>query len=353
MNKFSMGVLLTLSLSSIAYAQGTTSTSEEPQSITAAGKVKFNMLMQAWALTDTMETSATGVGQLNFRIRRAELKFSGDIDENVRWFVMVDPAKSMTVPTAATNNNKVLQDFGIAYSFVKPLEITIGQFKVPTTAEGLRSSADLLLPERSIVGRTWGDKRQPGAMLTFKHEMITAQAMAANGQKPNVDDNNASKDLAFRVEAKPIDDLKVGAFDYLSDGRAKSATSATLQSSMGANISYSPNDLYLGAEGVLGESEDASGNSIKSQGLMGDVAYKVTTELQPVFRYETYTPNTDSGLTSSAYTLGVNYYLKKNNAKVQLAGTVYHNMTGNNGTTAASTTTRDGTAVTLGFQASL
>jgi len=84
-----------------------------------------------------------------------------------RYFLMIDPAKLVPAPggpnIAAKN---MVQDFGLSYAIVPELELTVGQFKAPTTAEGLDSSGDLSLPERPLVGRTFGDKREMGIRAT-------------------------------------------------------------------------------------------------------------------------------------------------------------------------------------------
>jgi hypothetical protein len=116
------------------------------------GKAKFDLLLQAWTLNDTTSTGP----KLNFRMRRAEIKFSGSVADDSRWFVMIDPTKSLRISTTgtltSTNDNKVLQDLGVAFSITPELEIIAGQFKIPTTAEGLESSGELLmLPETTAI----------------------------------------------------------------------------------------------------------------------------------------------------------------------------------------------------------
>ena len=126
------------------------------------GSAKLNLLLQPWFVADSTSTAAKN----NFRARRTEVKLSGNLNPDSRWFVMFDPAKSLkTGAVASSNDNKILQDLGAVYQPLSGFEVTGGQFKIPTTAEGLDPSGDLPLPERSLMGRTYGDKRQLGGAI--------------------------------------------------------------------------------------------------------------------------------------------------------------------------------------------
>ncbi|MEK7356287.1 MAG: porin, partial [Bdellovibrionota bacterium] len=127
--------------------------------IVPTGNAKLGLLLQYWLVNDSTGTN------LNNRLRRAEIKLAGSVAENTRWFVMVDPAKTMrTGAIAQTNDNKILQDLGIGFSVCPEIEVLFGQFKTPTTAEGLDSTSELLFVERAYFARTFGDRREPGVM---------------------------------------------------------------------------------------------------------------------------------------------------------------------------------------------
>ena len=111
---------------------------------------KGNALLQAWTIDDN--TVHPGTPSLNFRLRRAELKASGQVVPGARYFVMLDPAKAIRADAA---DNRVLQDLGLVYTIVPGVDVTAGQFKLLTNAEGLASSVELLLPERSRPSRLW------------------------------------------------------------------------------------------------------------------------------------------------------------------------------------------------------
>lgn len=312
-----------------------------------AGKAKFNGLLQAWGLYDS---KATSIGKFNFRLRRAEIKLSGSVIENTRWFVMIDPAKTLKVTdttvsgktfgaVSASNDNKILQDVGVAWSICPDLELVVGQFKTPTTSEGLESSSELLFPERSIVARTWGDKREPGAMINYKYSLLKFMAMVSNGQNPNVDDTNNEKDLNLRAEAKPTDEVQVGVFNTAADFKYSK------KSRIGMNAKYAPSAWLFRGEGVY-----ANDNSTATWGWVFDVAYTIAEKWQPAFRYDSIR---NTQYTSYGTTFGLNYLMSKHNAKIQAAVGILNDLTGNSGGTYAVQRGTSGVLSVLSFQAAI
>ena len=124
------------------------------------GTLKVGGLFQGWAFWDGNDNDRA-------RIRRTELKFAGDIlgDERFKYTVMIDPVQVQEDNT----RRSVLQDafFTVDHMpFLPHHKLDLGQYKLPLTEEGLRSSAKLDTAERSLIGRTFGDQRDIGAMLT-------------------------------------------------------------------------------------------------------------------------------------------------------------------------------------------
>lgn len=316
--------------------------------------IKLNALVQAWLFNDTVTTPKP-----NFRLRRAEVKVTAQAAENVKAFVMVDAAKaistsSTTVVTAVTPattgtvngvntsaDTKILQDLGVAITLVPDLEVTLGQFKTPTTAEGLESSSELLLPERSIIGRTFGDKREPGGMISYKYSLVKTMLMVSNGQATNVDDVDNNKDLTLRVEAEATPDLKIGAFTQAAN------FSYGTRARHGLNIKWTMGDFLAKVEGVL---QSMNNDSVKSNGFVVESAYKYD-KWQPVVRFEYYKPVTSVAVTGKAFTLGVNYLINGPKVKVQAAMTNGWDYT--IGTTQSVVAGKNGTALYLVFSAAI
>lgn len=55
------------------------------------GTVKFSGLIQAWYMGGMPDVTNT------VRLRRAEVRFVGDISPSTRWTLMVDPSKTISV----------------------------------------------------------------------------------------------------------------------------------------------------------------------------------------------------------------------------------------------------------------
>lgn len=161
---------------------------------TGGAKLKVSGLVQGWY------TAADAAVVDTFRLRRAELKFSGDMSPSIRWVVMVDPAKALSlsattstidgqnVVTAASigQSGRVLQDAFVAMT-VKPwMVVEFGQQRVPLTYEGgAQPSSKLDTVERALFmtdkfrSSGYGDMRDLG--LTFRGKFAKGQLEYAAG----------------------------------------------------------------------------------------------------------------------------------------------------------------------------
>lgn len=299
------------------------------------GKARFNSLLQMWALNDTTSSAS----KFNFRARRAELRFSGTLDETTRWFLMADAAKSLkTGAISAANDNKILQDLGIAFAVAPDLEFIAGQIKVPTTAESFDSAAELLLPERSVEARAYGERREPGVMSTWKHGNVKLSAMVSNGQAANVDDTNNNKDVNARAEFAPDDQLKISAFTTLGDFKYSA------KGRWGAGAKFTTGPWLARAEGT-----HANDSGVKSNAWVADGGYAWNEHFQSAMRIEgVETPS----LHARSGTLGLNYFLAGHRSKIQAAYTALHDLSGTSGSPAVAGGA-GGSLVTVNFQAAI
>ena len=180
---------------------------------------KIGLLLQTWAYNDT-----TFEAKSNFRVRRAEIKLTGKTSPELRYFFSIDPAKSLKEGAISkTNDNKILQDLGIEYAFTPEFKVTAGQFKAPNTVESFTSSGELLLVERSIISRNYGDNRETGLMMSFENEKLKTKLMLSNGGKTNTSDDNSAKDLHARIDYSPFENLSLGTFATYADARQSKA----------------------------------------------------------------------------------------------------------------------------------
>src|SRR5205085_1236583 len=96
-----------------------------------------------------------------------------------------DPAKPEQVnvkqPVSAVS---MLQDVYLTFQF-PIVDISLGQFKTPVSWEGYNSSSKLLFPERALVSRMFGDKRDLGLRLAKTFKRFGYSAGLFNGAGAN------------------------------------------------------------------------------------------------------------------------------------------------------------------------
>jgi hypothetical protein len=170
---------------------------------------KFGGLLQIWNASDL----GVSTGSASIRVRRAEFRVSGSPLPKLDYLVMADTAKTLS----SSGDNKILQDVRIGLNWESGFAFWMGQFKAPTTLEGLRSSGALWFPERSLVSRTFGDQRQTGVQFRHTGGPVRGFLMFSNGATGNVSDPNYTKDVSARVETVLVEDLTIGAFSAAID----------------------------------------------------------------------------------------------------------------------------------------
>jgi hypothetical protein len=378
---------------------------------TPFGKSKLDALVQFWGVNDTsLGVAGTPLPAFNMKIRRAEIGLSGAVTDTTHYGIMVDPSRlqwtgganlTTTSPYWETDTS-LLRDAWISQQLVIPeLELKVGQFKTPTTAEGLDSNAELMFPERSMVARTFGDDYEPGFQIGYKAPMWKVVGMMSNGHGPNTDDFATStttnpgaagagpvpagatnpsvenrpnnKNLSFRGDVKPMEMVSAGAFTTLTNFAYSDRFAA------GVNVRVMPiEDLVIRFEGVRGRQtvDAATGGvvttatanqiDIPMNGWTVDVGYQYG-DFQPVFRFETQQAqqvgSTSNSVDGRDITFGMNYFFSKHNYKLQFAYSILNNVNGSafGSTTGTQTATGmsypqqgySGGLAVLAFQAAL
>ncbi|MBI3131531.1 MAG: hypothetical protein HYZ13_09415 [Acidobacteria bacterium] len=222
----------------------------------AQAQVKISGLVQVWwNLTTpsdlrnnstTLPTAAGGRTYYNLRsefrentfaVRRTELKASGKITDDLDWEVMMDPSIS------PSTTNSILQDAVLAYKAGGGFTFKVGQMKAFQTLEGMTSSSELLFVERSQMGRTLGDVRQRGAAGSYSWgdgSSFGGRATVGlfNGA-PKVNDSNAAKDVAVRLDFTAAKMHHFGAYGLrgttdLNDKDSSALTARTFTGAVGA-----------------------------------------------------------------------------------------------------------------------
>lgn len=300
-----------------------------------------------------------GINASTFRVRRAELVIKGEIMKQVIFGAMIDPAKVLeakdtklfgpnskdpTVTDTVTaklpqGNIAVFQDFWVGYT-TEWADVAMGQFKIPVSWEGYNSSSKLLFPERALVSKQFGDKRDLGLKVskTFKHAGYVAGVW--NGSGLNTPDTNNSKDLGLRLEAYPVKGLTVGGVAYYTVGERDDKENANMkiQDRYEVDLRYENYGVLFQAEYLMANDGKADKDSktgdpiVKETGGDGfyvALAYTFLDQFQPAVRFGQLNVNTDKAWherdiskekpLTRQIDAGFNWYIHKNEAKLQLA----------------------------------
>ena len=256
---------------------------QAPKEKAFAPTIKTSGLLQVWysqMLDSNLRLNLSGTPYYSpradfkentFAIRRTELKFAGKVSDEVSWEVMIDP----TIAASATNN--LLQDAALTWKPLKQFEVKLGQFKNIQTLEGVSSSSELQLIDRSQMANAFGDVRDRG--IAFSYLFGDANGLAGkatlasfNGQG-KLNDANAQKDFAGRLEFTYGKNQKFGVYGLSgsTDQADKGALVAKTFSGAGAPTGpqvldnkdkttqygafyqYQDSTWYAAAEGITGQ----------------------------------------------------------------------------------------------------
>ena len=289
--------------------------------VSGFGKIKMSGLMQGWYQNDeSLDPAGT------FRLRRAEVKFSGDINPETTCWLMIDPAQVKEDDTkTATGTNlittvgrkSILQDFAVSYKCpATGVKAEFGQYKVPFGMEGLESSSKLDFVERAALTTQfkWADARDIG--LTLRRDIkvgdVTIQPAVGvyNGEGQNKSDANDDKMIVGRLAVSPVKGLHLGVAHVNNEVGAAQVDSVRT----GFEAKYT-----FGRASVYGEYAEGESDGKDKETYYITATYSVLDDVQLAARYDWYDPNTDTDDDAGTETTaGINYFIAKHNAKVQL-----------------------------------
>jgi hypothetical protein len=254
-----------------------------------------------------------------FYFKRIDLKATGSFG-NVDYEVFVDPTSA---------NNPILQDGYLKYRAPYNIEVKVGQFKTLQTQEANSSSADLMLAERSMLARVFGDVRDRGvlASIGFGDPKALGGRLTAgvfNGSAKG-NDVNAQKDYVARLDmnfgkehtfgaytmqasTNVIDNSSTSLYTFPVYGNGNAPTPAEVRdnkdatSNMGAFYRFQTDKYHAAVEfitGTLGRRFPSLGTSGSrrehlDQQFMGYVAtfgYAVSNKHSFVLRYDSLNYN--------------------------------------------------------------
>ncbi len=316
--------------------------SEPPEELAVGGGGTFQpgLLIQAWAHASRQSGKTTS----GFRLRRTELKVKGDIvSELLSYQVMFDPAKvlefedtdqpvegqspeptepgSVAVAQPASHVS-VLQDafFTVQSEYA---DVSVGQLKNPLSWEGYNSASKLILPERALVSRYYGDARDIGIKIDKKlGDHFYYFAGVFNGAGLNRRDDDNQKDVALRLEAYPMKGVTLGAVGYAGVGqRSRSETKDRVEADLLIQLS----NARLQVEYLHGWDGPTSAARVEGRGFYAALGYRIFDVIEPVVRVGTLDTDISRDVTAGKldevwhYEAGLTYYLRDHHAKFALA----------------------------------
>jgi phosphate-selective porin len=299
-----------------------------------SGRIKFDGLLQGWY------ASGNGGFSDSFRIRRTELKFTGEVTPEIRWTIMIDPSKALSLnntlstingttvvrDTSVNQASRILQDAYITLSYYKRMNINVGQFKMPLSLEGLQSSAALDTVERTLFaadrarGGNLGDIRDLGIMAYGPlNSEVDYQVGFFNGggENQNDVDKNDQKAVAGRLVIHPefLKGLRIGGSGLWGNGQR---ADRPRRDRLGGEFLFVRRGVTLKSELMTGKDGD-----LHRRGYYGHFGYRFKPRVEGIFRFDTWDPDTRREFNAGNVTerdciTGFNYYIKENQVKLQL-----------------------------------
>ena len=227
-----------------------------------------------------------------------------------------DPMSPQITVRQPVSPISVLQDVFITYQ-TEYADISLGQFKIPVSYEGYNSSSRLIFPERSLVSRQFGDRRDLGLRIAKTTKYFGYSAGIFNGGGLNNLDTNNQKDLGLRLEGYPLAGVTVAGVVYGSVGQRYQAGTKDRYE---VDLRFEQGPILFQGEYIYARDITVTdGPSFNGQGFYAAAGYTFFEMLQPILRVGYIDPNTGVDANHMwEYNIGLNYYIRKHESKLQL-----------------------------------
>jgi outer membrane murein-binding lipoprotein Lpp len=324
-------------------------------SVTSRMPITVSGLLQVHSL-NYFSQDGTGTRPADtFRLRRGELRITAPrITDRISGTLMIDPAKASArsvvripaipnplppggVPAANVNadtraRDSILQEIQISYLLNKAASgstfIDVGQYKIPIGLESLQSSSALQAVERALMFTQrdpfdggYGDVRDTGVQLRGTRGKIDYRLGVFNGfgDRQNALATSDPKAVLGLLSFRPTDALTLG----ISGGIGNTGTGAGVpradRNLLNAFGMYKKGKITLQGEYLTGDAQLQNGANVRDiQGYYAGLGYMFTPKIEGVLRYDYL--DTNKALNDADVRdiiLGLNYYIKGTNAKIQ------------------------------------
>lgn len=270
-----------------------------------------------------------------YRLRKADLKFSGAISPRLRWRITFDAGKVAQLNTstgteadsdavsrvAVDQRSRMLQDAALTYAVNKYLALDVGQQIVPLSLEGTLNTWSIETVERAnfeversrAVGL--GDVRDIGvaangqaAGLEYHVGMFNEMGESQGTTDPNQEKSVLAR-LSYHVPFLP-------GFQIGGTGGLQGGPDAQKKERAATEIQYRTRRFVL-----RGETMAARDGLLRRFGWYGLTAYRLRPDFQAVVRYDSWDRDTgaESALSNALQRQvvgGFAYFIENGNAKL-------------------------------------
>jgi hypothetical protein len=264
-----------------------------------------------------------------FRLRKADLKFSGDLSPRLRWRITFDASKQLTLTKTVTaiddslaltdaaidQRSRMVQDAALTYAIDKTMLLDIGQQIIPLSLEGTIPTAQVETIERTmfIVERSratgLGDIRDIGVSANGRALGAVEYHIGVfneTGEGAGTVDLNQQKAVMGRIAIHPsvLPSIQFGGSGGFEGGPLKQRRERA-----GGEFQYRDTRLTLRTEAM-----GARDGNLRRFGWYGLGALRPTTHLQLVARFDSWDRDLGQELslfdaTENQATVGASYLL--------------------------------------------
>lgn len=248
--------------------------------------LSFQPRVTATVDPDPAAADTDRVADAGLRMRRMLFTAGGKLGGRIEYRFRVNVAGSLSFTDGADKaqvaGRAVLDDAQVIYKIAEPLQIAVGQWKVPFTATQMISDTALLFPDRALAvdgfrfggtrvdGFSWSRDAGVAVQGNDAKKFVEYSVGAFNGDGQNVFPGDDGPLLVARVQVAPLGEMKLDEVD-LAGGPPRLALA------VGATHNIHPT---FDDEGVEGDAEritrfggelrfTAAGFSAQAEGLGG------------------------------------------------------------------------------------
>jgi hypothetical protein len=297
--------------------------------VTAKTPLLITGLVQLQGLARLSESGPAANSASTFRLRRGQLGFQAQITPKISAVANIDFAKAQDNTDRPADS--VLQDLYISYLLNQSKDkknvnyVDVGQQKVPFGYESLVPSGALPLIETALMYQlrdpirgNYGGGRDTGIQLRGSQGKLEYRFGVYNGfgERQNALAISDAKAILGRLGYNLAPTWQIG----ISAARGNTGVTSSVRADRNlwnAYTYYKKGKLSLQGEYIEGNYADAINGTQDIQSYYGHSGYFLTSKLEGVVRVD-YFNYRNLHAAIKEYTLGLNYYLKGNNAKIQL-----------------------------------